>query len=90
MDYKKIDAALAGTLKDADDPRERRFILFIKTFRVLSHDEANILKALGAKGDVNDQLFTATLSLNEIDELSEYDWIQSIRLSRKLHFSGYD
>ena len=90
MDYKKIDAALAGTLKDADDPRERCFILVIKTFRVLNHDEANILKALGAKGDANDQLFTATLSMNEIDKLSEYDWIQSIRLSRKLHFSGYD
>ncbi|MCP6757891.1 MAG: hypothetical protein NHB32_03730 [Fischerella sp. CENA71] len=86
MNYKKLDAALAMTLNQVQDPDERSLVVFIHT--QAGTDTSNavaILKNLGVSGitEIKD-VFSATLSLNEIAKLSEQPWVQYLKLSQKL------
>ncbi|MFB2768541.1 hypothetical protein ACE1AT_04515 [Pelatocladus sp. BLCC-F211] len=86
MNYKKLDAALAMTLNQVQDPDERSLVVFIHTQPGTdTSNAAAILKNLGVSGitEVKD-VFSATLSLNEIAKLSEQPWVQYLKLSQKL------
>jgi hypothetical protein len=85
MDYRKIDAALASALEDLKDPEERSIEVFIHTEGIPGAAEAEFLQRLGVSRDKSGrQMFTATLSAREAEELSEQPWLRYMRLSRKL------
>ena len=89
MDYGKIDAALAAALEDAQDTDRRDLTVFVRTTHSPTGDEAAVLRRLGVTGDVDGrQVFSATLSANTVDELSEQPWVQSIQLSNRLRPLG--
>ncbi|MGJ5673702.1 MAG: hypothetical protein ACR9NN_08865 [Nostochopsis sp.] len=86
MNYKKLDAALAMTLNQVQDPDERSLVVFIHTQpEVDTSNAATILKNLDlSKIAEAKTVFSATLSLNEIAKLSEQSWVQYLKLSQKL------
>lgn len=85
MDYRKIDTGLAVALKDVKDPGESALVIFIHTEHVPSATEAAFLEKLGIKiGPGEGQVFTATLSANQVAELSDQPWVKYLKLSRKL------
>jgi hypothetical protein len=85
MDYRKIDAGLAVALKDVKDLGESALVVFIHTEHVPSATEIAFLEKLGVKiGPDERQVFTATLSANEVAELSDQAWVKYLKLSRKL------
>ncbi len=86
MNYKKLDAALAMTLNQVQDPDEHSLVVFVHTQPGTDTSNATtILKNLGVSGitEIKD-VFSATLSLNEIAKLSEQPWVQYLKLSQKL------
>jgi hypothetical protein len=88
MNYKKLDAALAMALNQVQDPDERSLVVFIHTQpEADTSNAAAILKSLGVSGitEIKD-VFSATLSLNEIAKLSEQSWVKYLKLSQKLRF----
>ena len=88
MNYQKIDAALAVALQDIQDWEARILVVFIQTESELDNDAVAFLERLGVRGVTNKrQIFTATLSRREIEELSEQVWVKYLRLSQKLRLS---
>ncbi len=86
MNIQKLDALLAVALTEVSDADKRAFPVFINTLHAPKPEEATILKALGVPGVTAErQIFTATLSAHAVADLSELPWIQSLKLSRKLH-----
>jgi hypothetical protein len=84
MNYQKLDAGLAAAVEEEDDREAASFTVFIHTDRVPDGEALRILKGIGvAAGD--SQIFTATISSRMIAHLSEQPWVQSIKLSRRLH-----
>ncbi len=85
MDYRKIDAGLAAALKDVKEPGKSALVVFIHTEHAPSATETAFLEKLGVKiGPDERQVFTATLSANEVAELSDQAWVKYLKLSRKL------
>ncbi|MDM9379571.1 hypothetical protein QUB80_02495 [Chlorogloeopsis sp. ULAP01] len=87
MNYQKLDAALAMALNQVHDPEERSLVVFIHTEPITDGSAAiTILENLGVS-DINKakDVFSATLSPNEISKLSEQPWVQYLKLSQKLH-----
>ncbi|PMB22190.1 hypothetical protein CEN40_00035 [Fischerella thermalis CCMEE 5205] len=86
MNYKKLDAALAMALNQVQDPDERSLVVFIHTQPVTDNSNAAaILENLGISGITEKKdVFSATLSVNEIAKLSEQPWVQYLKLSQKL------
>ncbi len=86
MNYQKLDAALAIALNEVQDPEERSLVVFIHTETVADTSNATaVLESLGVSGipEMKD-VFSATLSPNEISKLSEQPWVQYLKLSQKL------
>ncbi|BAZ66502.1 MAG: hypothetical protein KME28_21700 [Pelatocladus maniniholoensis HA4357-MV3] len=86
MNYKKLDAALAMTLNQVQNPDERSLVVFIHTQPGTDiSNAAAILKNLVISENTEiKNVFSATLSLNEIAKLSEQPWVQYLKLSQKL------
>ncbi len=86
MNYKKLDAALAMALNQVQDPDQRSLVVFIHTQPLADNSNATaILENLGISGIAgNKEVFSATLSVNEIAKLSEQSWVQYLKLSQKL------
>lgn len=85
MNYKKLDAALAMALNQVQDPDERSLVVFIHTQPLADNSNAAaILENLGISGITEKDVFSATLSVNEIAKLSEQSWVQYLKLSQKL------
>ena len=86
MNYAKLDAALATALSKAKDLKARGLVVFIHTVDVPGTTEAAWLEKLGVTNSDGSgkQIFTATLSAEEIADLSDQPWVQQIRLSQKL------
>ncbi|RUR86697.1 hypothetical protein ACF3DV_14150 [Chlorogloeopsis fritschii PCC 9212] len=86
MNYQKLDAALAMALNQVHDPEERSLVVFIHTERLTEGSAAiAVLENLGVS-DINvaKDVFSATLSPNEISKLSEQPWVQYLKLSQKM------
>ena len=86
MDFSKLDADLSAELDQAPaDPNEPVFSVYIQTNRRLGPAEAAVLNRVGVAGDfLGKDLFTATLSLRALDELSDQPWVAYLKLSRRL------
>ncbi|MFZ5966229.1 MAG: hypothetical protein ACOYVK_03550 [Bacillota bacterium] len=86
MDYSKVDAALAAKLGDIHDQNEKCLVVLIKTIQVPNAAETAFLESLGIKKiSQHQQLFTATLSANNIADLSEETWVKYIKRSHELY-----
>lgn len=88
MDFSKLDAALAGALepppRQSPDPE---LLVFVH----VQPDEVDRreLARLGVRADsMVGSVATATLSPEQIDELSEQPWVRQIRLSQSLKLLG--
>lgn len=86
MNYTKLDAALATALSKVKDSEARSFVVFIHTVSIPGTAEATCLEKLGISNSnmSGKQIFTATLSAQEIAELSDQPWVGQIKLSQKL------
>jgi hypothetical protein len=84
MDYSKIDAPLAAQLK-SKAPNEV-FSIFIGASKDLGDPEHSYLRKFGINFPSANipKVFSATVSAQAIDELSEQPWIRYLKLSTKL------
>ena len=83
MDYRKIDAALAGALEET--PRAPTLQVFVHSAAPLTEEQGAELTRLGvpvlAAGKT---VLTATVPSDLIDKLSELSSVSRISLARKL------
>lgn len=85
MDYAKLDAGLAAALNDVADKETSALSVFIHAGRPVEPDEARFLETLGVQnGTPEQQVFTATVSPEAVEKLSDQAWVKSLRLSRVL------
>lgn len=88
MNYQKLDAALAMAVSQVSPSTEANLVVFIHTQKLLDADAAAFLQKLGISNIAeNMDIFTATISVDTLSELSQQTWIQSIKLSQKLHLA---
>jgi hypothetical protein len=86
VNYQKLDAAIATALHNIRDPEDHCLLVFIHTEPTLTPDAITILEQLGV--DVSNSrggIFTATLSVNNINRLSDQSWVYYIKLSQHLY-----
>ncbi|MEB3218677.1 MAG: hypothetical protein VKN72_20920 [Nostocales cyanobacterium 94392] len=85
MNFTKLDTALILALKKIKDPSEYCLVVFIHTQPVLDSAATAMLTSFGVNGiTAQRDVYTATLSLNAVSELSEQPWVQYLRLSQEL------
>ncbi|AFZ03510.1 hypothetical protein [Calothrix sp. PCC 6303] len=88
MNYQKLDAALAMAVNQVEDPQEANLVIFLHTQQPLDENAIAFLQKLGINNiTANTNVFTVTVSLDTISELSQQSWIQYLKLSQKLHLS---
>lgn len=94
MNYQKLDPALAMALTEPDeisDAEDAAFTIFISTTHDPEPDEISYLEALGVSGVTADQrIFTAILSADAVDDLSEQPWVQFLELSKELELLNWN
>lgn len=79
MDWRKVDAPLASAL--AGTPGDEALPVFVQIDR--SRADAEALDRLGLGGDPG-ELGTASLSPEQLDILTDEDWVVFVRLSGRL------
>lgn len=85
MDYRKVDANLAGALDEVTNPERKDLTVFIHTVDGADLEQADYLRTRGVGGaSTGGSIFTATVSAAAVDELSEQPWIRSLQLSHRL------
>ncbi|MEH2263313.1 hypothetical protein [Nostoc sp.] len=85
MNYQKLDAALATALSDVQNSEESNLGVFIHTESILNSAATAVLESLGVSGVTSGKdIFTATLSLNAISQLSEQSWVKYLKRSQQL------
>ena len=85
MNYQKLDAGLAIALNEVENPNEPSLVVFVHTNAPLDADKIAFLESSGITGVTEGKdIFTATLSVNAISELSQQVWVQYLKLSQKL------
>ncbi len=85
MNYRKLDAALAMALNSVQDPDERCLAVFIHTEPAPDAAAVAVLERLGVSGITRGRdVFSATLSVNAVSQLSDEPWVQYLKLSQKL------
>ncbi|MBE9008354.1 hypothetical protein IQ259_25695 [Fortiea sp. LEGE XX443] len=84
MNYQKLDAALAMALNDVPDSTTPSLTVFIHT-EPISDNAITVLQSFGiADVTSSKDIFTATLSVNAISQLSEQPWVKHLQLSQQL------
>lgn len=87
MDYRKLDAALAGEIESAAP--EAKLNVFIHTAVPVTEAQAAELAALGvATSSQPSKILTAAVSAETLGKLSEVPWVSRIALARKLRPLG--
>ena len=77
-------------LSEVRDARDCNLIVFVQAESDVGDAEAAFLEGLGVGGVIKgQQMFTATLSAEGVDGLSEQSWVRSIRLSQRLGFRKF-
>lgn len=93
MDYRKLDAALAAALEDEERPAAARggarpvpkLPVFVHVDPAAAAARRAELARLGLRaGSMLGGIGTATLSPEQVRELSEQPWVRQIRLSQPL------
>jgi hypothetical protein len=89
MDWKKVDASLAGALGDVEDPEVPEFDVFVHLANDPDSTESASLQRFGVRGVApGRKIITAKLSARAIDELSDQPSVSSVSLSRRLKVLG--
>jgi hypothetical protein len=99
MNYQKLDASMLLLLNNAEpdegsddpgprsvaDPTERCLPVFVQLAETLQPEALETLKAMGI-GDVSDRrrTYTATLSRQDLEQLSEQPWVRGIKAAQQL------
>jgi hypothetical protein len=82
MNYQKLDPALTMALNQAPGDSIE---IFIHTDANLDTTATTVLKNLGISGvKAGQEVFTASLTPQQIVELSAQPWVRSLRRSQKL------
>ncbi|WP_224311874.1 hypothetical protein [Trichormus variabilis] len=82
MDYQKLDAALTMALNESP---EGSLEIFIHTHTHLDAGATAVLKSLGINCvKANQEIFTATVSPDQISQLSAQPWVKFLRQSATL------
>jgi hypothetical protein len=85
MDYRKIDASLGEVLAEAANTDEPNLVVFISTTEEPNADQASLLQSIGVNQVApGRRVFTGTLSVHAIDQLTDQPWVRSVKLSQKL------
>jgi hypothetical protein len=85
MNDRKLSPQLTLALEEHADADQRTLVVFVHATKSLSKGERESLEQLGVDVPSADaQVFTATLSPNQIQQLSSEAWVQAIRLSQDL------
>jgi hypothetical protein len=85
MNYKKLDAALAMAVNQVENPQLPSLVVFVRTNQPLDGNALAFLESLGIKGVTGTkEVFTATVSVSAISQLSGQSWVQFLQLSQKL------
>ncbi|MCC5627697.1 hypothetical protein LC613_05870 [Nostoc sphaeroides CHAB 2801] len=85
MNYQKLDAALATALNDVQNSEKPSLTVFIHTEPILNSAATAVLESFGVNGVTSGKdIFTATLSLNAISQLSEQPWVKYLKRSQQL------
>ncbi|MEM6754523.1 MAG: hypothetical protein AAF630_16315 [Cyanobacteria bacterium P01_C01_bin.38] len=85
MNFSKLDTALILALKKIEDRSKSSLVVFIHVEPNLDSKATAILKGNGVSGiTAQRDVFTATLSLNAISQLSEQPWVKYLKLSGEL------
>ena len=87
VDYRKLDAALAGELGQVSPASNLQ--VFIHTAEALTEAQTTELAALGVPvASAEPRILTATVSPDAVEKLSELPWVKRIALARKLRPLG--
>jgi hypothetical protein len=85
MNYRKIDAGLAATLGEMQNPDEQALSVFIHTAQAADTMATSFLREIGVRNaTAGKKIFTATLSPRAVAELSKQPWVRYVKLSQKL------
>ncbi len=82
MDWSKLDASLAGAL--ADEQAHRKYSVFVHLTVDVGPD---VLAELGVEASGNGRVRTATVSADDVDRLSEQEWVSQLRMSTSLNLA---
>jgi hypothetical protein len=89
VNYGKVDSALAAALDTVGDRAVRQLPVFVHLRASPTPRERGVLSRLGvAAGPATRQIFTATLSAQQVEELSDQEWVRQLRLSQPLDLLG--
>jgi hypothetical protein len=84
MNFRKLDAGLARALSTAQKAEEAGVPVFVRTTAEAGEEAEALLKEIGLRGvRPGKSIYSAELSPQKIEELSEKSWIHSITLSGK-------
>ncbi|MCJ8280038.1 MAG: hypothetical protein MJK14_09015 [Rivularia sp. ALOHA_DT_140] len=85
MNFSKLDTALILVLKKIQDQSRPCLVVFIHTESPLDSTAIAVLEGFGISGiTATRDVFTATLSLNAVSQLSEQAWVKYLKLSQEL------
>jgi hypothetical protein len=84
MNYQKLDTALAIALNEVQNPEEPCLVVFVHTNTAPDATATAFLESLGVSVASGRDVFTATLSVNAVSQLSDQPWVKYLKLSQKL------
>ncbi|MGB6300003.1 MAG: hypothetical protein WBF90_28045 [Rivularia sp. (in: cyanobacteria)] len=91
MNFSKLDTALILALKKNKDQSIPCLVVFIHTESPIDSKATAMLESLGVSGiAVGKDVYTATLSLNAVSQLSEQPWVKYLKLSKELRLLNGD
>lgn len=85
MEWAKLDAALAAALDEINGADDRRLTVFIDVEPGAPEEAQRKLAGIGVVGDDSRRPSSATLSPDEVAELSDQPWVLRLSLAATLH-----
>ena len=87
--YKKLGPALISAIFKKHGDENIELTIFIRTHDELDNNEADLLESLGVNQvRQRNSIFTATLSIDSIIQLSQLPWIQFLDLSGSVRLAS--
>ena len=84
MQYSKTGAALAAALAKTREGKSAALDVFVHTAAIPTGGQRSSLEDLGVAIAPGATIFTARLSPQAIEELSQQPWVEALRLSQRL------
>jgi hypothetical protein len=89
MNYDKLDAALSSAVSETRDMTDEPLVVSVRTLAPPDAGQQQELQRLGVKGvSGRERIFSASLSLQDLEELSEKPWVRLVSLARPLEPLG--